>query len=43
MKITLPLKEMTVSDKIGIMEEIWSDLAIVDNGYSPPRLACPNP
>ncbi len=36
MKITLPLKEMTVSDKIGIMEEIWSDLAIVDNGYSPP-------
>ena len=27
MKVTLPLKEMTVSEKLGIMEEI---------GYSPP-------
>lgn len=36
MKITLPLNEMTVSDKIGIMEEIWSDLSSVNNEYSPP-------
>lgn len=36
MKITLPLKEMTVSEKIGIMEEIWSDLASTREGYSPP-------
>jgi len=27
MKVTLPLKKMTVSEKIGIMEEIWSDLS----------------
>ena len=36
MKVTLPLKEMTVSEKIGIMEEIWSDLLRADEGYSPP-------
>ncbi len=36
MKITLPLKEMTVSEKIGIMEEIWSDLSSAEEGYSPP-------
>ena len=36
MKIALPLKEMTVSEKISIMEEIWSDLSSVDEGYSPP-------
>ncbi len=36
MKVTLPLKEMTVPEKIGIMEEIWSDLSSVESGYSPP-------
>ena len=36
MKIALPLKEMTVSEKIGIMEEIWTDLSSVNSGYSPP-------
>jgi hypothetical protein len=36
MKIALPLKEMTVSEKIGIMEEIWTDLSSVNTGYSPP-------
>ena len=36
MKVTLPLKEMTVSEKIGIMEEIWSDLSSAKEGYSPP-------
>ena len=36
MKIALPLKEMTVSEKIGIMEEIWTDLSSVNAGYSPP-------
>jgi len=36
MKFTLPLKEMTVSEKIGVMEELWSDLSSVDSGYSPP-------
>ena len=30
------LKEMTVSEKISIMEEIWSDLSSADEGYSPP-------
>lgn len=36
MKITLPLKDMTVSEKIGIMEEIWADLSSIREGYSPP-------
>ena len=36
MKVVLPLKEMTVSEKISIMEEIWSDLSSVDESYSPP-------
>lgn len=36
MKVTLPLKEMTVSEKIGMMEEIWTDLSSVNAGYSPP-------
>jgi hypothetical protein len=36
MKTALPLKEMTVSEKIGIMEEIWSDLSISSGEYSPP-------
>lgn len=36
MKVTLPLKEMTVSEKIGIMEEIWSDLSSPGEGYTPP-------
>lgn len=36
MKFALPLKEMTVSEKIGIMEEIWADLSSVSAGYSPP-------
>ena len=36
MKIALPLKEMTVTEKIGIMEEIWNDLSSVTAEYSPP-------
>ena len=36
MKVTLPLKDMTISEKIGIMEEIWSDLATTGQAYSPP-------
>jgi hypothetical protein len=36
MKVTLPLKEMTISEKIGIMEDIWSDLSSAKEGYSPP-------
>ncbi len=36
MKVTLPLKQMTISEKIGIMEEIWSDLSSTEIGYTPP-------
>jgi hypothetical protein len=36
MKVTLPLKEMTVSEKIGMMEEIWSDLSNTEEANSPP-------
>ena len=36
MKVTLPLKDMTISEKIGIMEEIWSDLSNEQKQYFPP-------
>lgn len=36
MNVTLPLKEMTIAEKIGVMEEIWSDLSSSDKSYSPP-------
>lgn len=36
MKFTLLLNKITISDEIGIMEEIWSDLSSVNNEYSPP-------
>ena len=36
MKITLALKEMSAAEKIGLMEEIWSDLASPKGLYSPP-------
>lgn len=36
MEFTLPLKEMTIAEKIGVMEEIWSDLSNSGNDYSPP-------
>ncbi len=37
MSVTLPLQEMTLSEKIGLMEDIWSHLAREDSGYSPPE------
>lgn len=36
MHVTLPLKEMTIAEKIGAMEEIWSDLSNSGESYSPP-------
>ncbi len=36
MKVTLPLQEMTVSEKIEAMEAIWADLSKSDHGYTPP-------
>ena len=36
MKVSLPLKEMTTSDKIRVMEEIWADLSEPDSGFVPP-------
>ncbi len=37
MKVTLPLDEMSVAEKIGIMETIWSDLSKEQQNYSPPE------
>ncbi|TVR50217.1 MAG: acyl-protein synthetase [Puniceicoccaceae bacterium] len=37
MKVTVPLKEMMVFEKIRLMEEIWSNLSSADAGYSPPN------
>jgi len=36
-KVSLPLKELTVSEKIGIMEEIWSDLSNSEETNSLPE------
>ncbi len=36
MNVTLPLNEMTIAEKIGVMEEIWSDLSNKNKGYCPP-------
>ncbi len=36
-KIELPLKDMSVAEKIGIMEEIWADLTCSASEYSPPE------
>jgi len=36
MKVKLPLDEMTISEKIGVMEEIWTDLSSPESVYSPP-------
>jgi hypothetical protein len=36
MNLTLPLKEMTIAEKIGVMEEIWCDLSNSGMSYSPP-------
>lgn len=37
MKTVLPLKEMSVPEKIGAMEAIWADLAQSVPPYSPPN------
>jgi hypothetical protein len=37
MKISLPLNEMTISEKIGVMEEIWQDLSKAEDSDSPPE------
>ncbi len=37
MPITLPLKEMTLSDKIRAMEDIWANLSENEPNYSPPE------
>lgn len=37
MKIALPLEEMTISEKIGMMEDIWSDLSKPGQRFSPPE------
>ena len=36
MKIRLPLSDMTIPEKIGMMEDIWADLSKATPGYSPP-------
>ncbi|AHF90142.1 addiction module antitoxin RelB [Opitutaceae bacterium TAV5] len=36
MKLTLPLAEMTLPEKINAMEEIWADISKTEREYSPP-------
>ncbi|MGB0416441.1 MAG: addiction module protein [Coraliomargarita sp.] len=37
MEIRLPLKEMTLADKLQAMEAIWADLSAEGSGYEPPE------
>ncbi len=36
MEISLPLKEMSLSDKIQVMESLWQDLSAEGSGFEPP-------
>jgi hypothetical protein len=36
MKFLLPLKEMTIAEKMQAMEEIWADLSASESGFVPP-------
>lgn len=36
MNIELPLKDMSLADKLRAMEDIWSDLSRESSGFSPP-------
>jgi hypothetical protein len=36
MNYTLPLQDMSLSDKLQTMEAIWADLSNQDSGYTPP-------
>ena len=37
MNYTLPLQDMSLSDKLQAMEAIWTDLSKQDSGYTPPK------
>jgi len=37
MNYTLPLQEMSLSDKLQTMEAIWADLSNQGSGYAPPQ------
>lgn len=36
MEISLPLKDMTLADKIRMMERLWVDLSAEGSGFEPP-------
>ena len=36
MKTILPLKEMSIAEKVRAMEEIWADLSSSESGFAPP-------
>ena len=37
MNIALPLEEMSLSEKLHVMEEIWVDLSRTSSGFTPPE------
>jgi hypothetical protein len=36
MELSLPLKDMSLSDKLRMMETIWVDLSAEGSGFEPP-------
>ena len=37
MEISLPLKDMSLADKIRVMESLWADLSAEGSGFEPPE------
>ncbi|MFZ4524440.1 MAG: addiction module protein [Chlorobium sp.] len=37
MHVTLPLQEMTLSEKMHVMEEVWDNLSQTGSGYTLPN------
>ncbi len=37
MSIELPLKDMSLADKLRVMENLWADISREGSGFSPPE------
>ncbi|MDA7916166.1 addiction module protein [Verrucomicrobia bacterium] len=37
MNVDLPLREMSLADKLRTMEALWADLSREDSGFTPPE------
>lgn len=42
-RIELPLSQLTLEQKLDLMESLWGSLTTDESNISPPGLACKNP